>query len=81
MNYDVFAKRFNQSLSGFLGDLGSAKASVMLLKDTYSSNKGILAVHPEYVNHLKAVLMFTGCVRSLGVSGTMKKAKCYLKGC
>lgn len=56
----------------------------MLVEDTWNreKQKGILRVNNRYANHAKASLaLITGIegrdvmVRSLGVSGTLKKAK------
>ena len=67
VRYEDFNMGFNDSLRGFMGDLESAKARVKLLRETYADNKGIVAVGPKYVNHVKSVMLFVGCVKSLNV--------------
>ena len=73
----------------FLGQLGVAKAGIMVLNNKWSPNaqRGIIRVGHKYVDALKAALTFAGKVgnadaifRSLGVSGILNKAeKNYLK--
>jgi ribonuclease P/MRP protein subunit POP5 len=68
----------------FLGQLGMAKAGVIILKDKWNKDKqrGILRVNNKHVDNLKAALTFVekingadAIVRSVGVSGILKKAE------
>lgn len=71
------------SLLSFTGELGAAEAGIWLLNDKYdaASQRGLIRVGHKHTDHLKAGLaMIDGIdkepviVRSLGVSGIMKKA-------
>ncbi len=72
-----------------IGELGMAKAGVILLKDKWDkdSGRGMLRINNKYVDHIKAAFTFIEqidgkdvIVRSLGISGIMKKAQeKYLK--
>lgn len=78
---------FNSCFS-YLGELTMAKAGIMLLKDKYKNNKGIIRVNHKNINNLKSSLMLIKkinkqdvIVRTLGLSGILKKAeKRYLGG-
>ena len=66
-----------------MGDFGMANAGIMVLKDKYDSKsqRGLVRVANKSVDNLKASLAFITSiknneviVRSVGVSGIMKKA-------
>ena len=70
--------------SFFLGKLGMAEAGIILMEDKYDANKnkGIIRVNHKHVHHLKSVLTLVKkiddnevIVRSIGVSGILKKAE------
>ena len=77
------------AMFNFLGQLGMSKAGVILLENKWSDElqKGILKVNHKNVDNVKASLMLATkindedvIVRSLGVSGILKKAENnYLK--
>lgn len=61
-----------------------AQAGIMLIHDTWNAERqrGILKVNNKYANHAKAALALISQIdgegamaRSLGLSGTLKKAK------
>ncbi len=73
----------------FLGESGTAKAGIWLLPDKYNSKtqRGIIKVSNKHVNNLKASLALIKqiegndvIVRSMTVSGMLKKASKYLAG-
>jgi len=68
----------------FLGQLGTAKAGLMVLNNKWDSmlQRGIIKVSHKHVDAVKAALMFANKVdnadvifRSLGVSGILRKAE------
>ena len=74
---------WNSSLQ-FLGQLGTAKAGLMVLNNKWDSKlqRGIIKVSHKHVDAAKAALMFAGKIgnhevifRSLGVSGILNKAE------
>lgn len=72
-----------------LGQLGTAKAGIMVLNNKWDSKlqRGIVKVSHKYVNAVKSALAFADKIddkdvifRSVGVSGILKKAENkYLK--
>ena len=74
---------WNYSLQ-FLGQLGTAKAGLMVLDNKWNSElqRGIIKVSHKHVDALKSALMFADKIdgknvifRSLGVSGILNKAE------
>lgn len=65
-----------RSIKDFIGDLGSAKAGVLFLKD-WKNNRGIIKVNSKYVDEIKASLALIKDVKvqSLYVSGTIEKVR------
>ena len=62
----------------FMGENGYSKAGLMLLKDSWKRNKGIIKVNTKYVDEVKMSLgLIKGSiiVNAIGVSGTLNKAK------
>lgn len=68
----------------FLGQLGVAKAGLMMLNDKWNPElqRGILKVSNKHVDAVKAALIFANKVgdeevifRSVGVSGILRKAE------
>ncbi|RLE38858.1 hypothetical protein DRJ17_02785 [Candidatus Woesearchaeota archaeon] len=66
----------------YLGALGYGEAGIQVLKETHDNNRGLIRVGHKHVDRLKAALIFITkiknqnvIVRSLGVSGVIKKAK------
>ena len=81
-----FTEVFRQiwlSLSAFLGELGMAKASILVLDDYNKNNqRGLIKVGHRYVNEVKSALSLIKTiekqpviVRTIGVSGIIRKAK------
>jgi len=66
----------------FLGSLHTGNAGIWILQDKFQNNKGIIKVGHRHVDHLRAALTMIDSidktpviVRSLGVSGILKKAE------
>ena len=66
----------------FLGILGLSKAGIIILKERFKNNKGIIRVNNKYVDETKAALTLIKEInktkvtfRSLGVSGILDKAQ------
>ncbi len=68
----------------FLGELGTSKAGIMLLKDKWDAKKqrGIVRVDRKYVDHVKTSLALVkkvngekALIRCIGVSGVLGKSE------
>ncbi len=75
-----------QALRSFLGELGMAKASPMLLPERTNGNRFVLKVNHTWVDECKAALTVIKKIknqpvllRSITVSGTLKKVGASLK--
>ena len=73
-----------ESCQNFLGQIGLAKAGILILNDKFNKEKqkGIIRVNNKMVNHLKGSLCFIKeidkekvIIKSVGVSGILKKAQ------
>ena len=71
----------NKACLKLMGEIAMAKANVYVMKD-FKNNKGIVKVNNKYLNELHASLLFVdningrkANVESVGVSGTIKKAR------
>ncbi len=82
-------KAINTSIFSFLGELGAAKAGILMLSDKYDAKAqaGIIRVSHKYVDELKSALMLIKeidgnevIVKTAGVSGILKKAGKYIGG-
>ncbi len=81
-SFTEIKKTILQSCKEFLGQLGMAKAGIIVLGDKYERNKGLIRINHKYVNELKAslALIKKPTVKSTGVSGMLNKAyKKYVK--
>lgn len=76
-------------LLSFIGELGAAKAGIIIMQDKYNANnqKGIIRVNHKYVDKLRASLSLVKqidgkevIIRSLTVSGMLNKAAKYTAG-
>lgn len=77
-----------QSLLNFSGVLGASRAGIWLLSDKFNKDKqkGLIKVNHKHVDLLKAALCTIKqvnkvdvIVRSIGVSGILKKTSKYLQ--
>ncbi len=78
-----------QGMLGLTGQIGAAQAGLWILPEKYNaqSNRGILRVSHKGVDALRASLAMIQSIenapviaRSLGVSGSLKKATTYIAG-
>jgi ribonuclease P/MRP protein subunit POP5 len=81
LNFDEVRKALNSALLQFLGELGYARAGVMMLDD-WKNNKGVMKVNNKQVDNVRAGLALikkvgneTVIVRTVGISGILKKAR------
>lgn len=83
-DFNDVSDEFWRQISNTLGQLGAAKAGIRLLDDTYDSEiqRGLIRVSHTDVDELRFALMNVtsindtkALVRSVGVSGIIKKAK------
>lgn len=83
-NLNSISNAILDSCHNFLGEIGMAKAGLLILDDKYNKEKqrGIIRVNNKMVNHLKGSLCFIKqidnkqvIIKSVGVSGILKKAK------
>ncbi len=83
-NFKALSGLIWQNSQNFLGDLGLAEAGMWILPDKWSekAQRGMIRVNNKHVNKLKTSLAlvdsFQGeevVIRSLGVSGILKKAE------
>lgn len=80
VQFDSVAKALYKSARELFGDMGLAKMALKPMADTFGQNKGVVRVNRKYVNYVKAVFCMVKkinnspvIVRSVGVSGTLKK--------
>ncbi len=83
-NLNKIADSILEQCNKYLGEMGMAKAGLLILKDKYNKEKqrGIIKVNNKMLNNLKAALCFVKeidnkkvIVKSVGVSGILKKAQ------
>jgi len=83
-DYNSIAGAIHNSLLQLIGELGAGKAGIKFLEDKFNqeSQKGLVKVSHKYVDHLRASLALIKdineeevIVRSIGVSGILKKAE------
>lgn len=75
------SKYMLDSIFSFMGESSASRAGIWMLPDKFKDGKGIIRVNNKYVNELKVALSHIQkidntevIVRSLGVSGILKKA-------
>lgn len=81
LSFDEVKKAINASLLQFLGELGFAKAGIVMLEE-WKNNKGMMKINNKQVDNVKAGLALvkkigneTVIVKTIGVSGILKKAR------
>ena len=87
LKFGEVKQELEKKMVQFLGELGYGKAGVMVM-DNWENNKGIIKTNTKYVDEVKTAIALTEkvgnqkvIVRSVGVSGILKKAKNkFLKG-
>jgi len=85
--YEGIPRAIIGSAKSLIGTLGTAKAGFIMLHDKYNPNlqRGLIRVNNKYIDELRASLCLIDninneevIVRSIGVSGILKKASKYL---
>lgn len=88
-NYSSVSKAIWQGMLSFVGTKGAAHAGLWLLPERYNQNaqRGIARVSHRGVDSLKGSLALVqevegmpAIIRSVGVSGSLKKASKYIAG-
>jgi ribonuclease P/MRP protein subunit POP5 len=82
-SFDDVKNAIIEACTRFLGEFGVAKANVYVIKNLYQRNgRGVLRAANKMVNDVKAALVKISRInktavtcRTLGISGTLKKAK------
>tara|TARA_Y100000034_G_C6586286_1_gene254511 strand:- start:111 stop:440 length:330 start_codon:yes stop_codon:yes gene_type:complete len=76
----------NKSILNFVGELGKAKLSPLLIKEKFKDKKFIIKVNHSYVDECKSAIILIKkiknnpvVIKSIAISGTLKKASNYLK--
>jgi len=82
INFNQTEKQIKESVLSLIGELGYGKAGIMILKETFNNQKGLIKVNNKYVNELKMALGLIKnidnqkvIVNPIGVSGIINKAK------
>lgn len=87
--YSGVSKAIWQGMLSFNGTRGAAQAGMLLMPEKYNdkTQRGIIRVNHKAVDALKGSLVLVqdidttpSIVRSLGVSGSLKKATTYIAG-
>ena len=88
-SHSSVSKAIWQGMLSFAGTKGAAQAGIMVLPEKYNerSQRGIVRVNHKGIDALKASLALVQDVedapaiaRSVGVSGSLKKATTYIAG-
>jgi len=86
-NPSSVARVIEKSLRSLVGDQGMGRTGYYFVNDTFTGNKGTFKVSNTAVDSSRAALSLITevdneqvIVRSLGVSGILKKAKKYIAG-
>jgi ribonuclease P/MRP protein subunit POP5 len=83
-NVNSISKTIMNDCQNYLGEMGMAKAGLMILNNKYNPNmqRGVIKVSHKMVDNLRAALCFVKeidnqkvIVKSVGVSGILKKAQ------
>ncbi|MFH1332357.1 MAG: Rpp14/Pop5 family protein [archaeon] len=81
LSFDEVKKAVNAALLQFLGELGLARAGVIVLED-WKRNRGVMKVNNKHVDDVRAALALISridnepvVVRSVGASGILRKAR------
>lgn len=82
VSFESLQKAIMSAALKVLGQLGVAKAGIIILKDKWKNNRGLIRVAHKHVDNLRTTLMFVDkvdneevIIRSVGVSGILKKAR------
>ena len=71
-----------QQILSFVGELGYGKAGIQILDDLWKNQRGVIRVNNKWVNNIKSTLALIKkiknekiIVKTIGISGTLKKTK------
>lgn len=85
-DFSAVSEQINPILEEFLGTLNAAEAGIIMLEETWQpqTQRGIIRVNNKYVEKLKTAIMLVESierqpviVKSVNVSGNLKKAKLF----
>jgi len=83
-NFSDVKIEIKKAILKFLGELETAKASLVILND-WKNNKGILKVSHKHVDKVRVALMLIKYInkknvlfQTVKISGTLKKARSFL---
>lgn len=87
LRFEEVEKELKQKMLQFLGELGYAKAGVIMM-DYWENNQGIVRTDTKNVDNVKTALALVKnigdsevIIKTIGVSGILKKAKSkFIKG-
>ncbi len=75
-------KTISEDCLKFLGELGVSRSGLMIISDQFKDNIGVVKANNKYVDEVKTALSLIKkvdnkkvIVNTIGVSGTLKKAK------
>ncbi len=81
LSFNEVKKAIRDGLLRFLGELGFAKAGVIVLDD-WKNNKGVLKVNNKHIDDVRSGLALikrvgneTVIFRTVGISGILRKAR------
>ena len=89
LTFNQIANSITYKSKEFLGNFGSAKAGIQILKETYNSKKqrGIIRINNKWVHQLKSCFLFinkidgkNAIIKSIGLSGVINKTKTLIAG-
>ena len=82
----IIFKEIKAKTKELIGLEGLAKANITIL-DTFKDNKGVLKVNNKYLNHIRSSFILIDnidknktLIKTLGVSGTLKKVSRFIGG-
>lgn len=85
-DFNAVSSEIIYNTTKFISEYGLAYAGIQVLPDKFKNNKGIMRINHKYLDHSRAALALIknigqqdAAVRSLGASGTLKKAEKYVE--
>ncbi len=85
-SFSEISKAITAAIKNFIGELGCAKAGIILL-NKYKNNKGILRVNHKSVDEVRSALTLIKeinnqktVVKTIRTSGILNKALSYMEG-
>ncbi len=85
LNKNEIESAIYNSCQNFIGEFNCSKAGINILSELGNNKKGIIKVNNKYTDYLKTSLMMIKkvnnkkvVIKSVGVSGALKKAKALM---